>query len=119
MAHVRQALATGRPFRLLSAPGAAATLGVAWWQALAAAAGQPDDILDCGADAGAALEALRAGQRIVVLRGPFAASMTSIAANAGGRILSQAPPAFDLAHRHAPDRLIAWLDAKTVGDRTV
>ncbi len=108
-AHVRLALATGQPFRLLSAPGAASTLGVPWWRSLAEMAGQAEDILDCGVDAAAALAALRAGQRHLVLQGPFTDSVTAIAAAVGAIVLGCPPPAFDLAHHGAARRLASWL----------
>ncbi|MEN0074328.1 MAG: hypothetical protein AAGC69_08095, partial [Paracraurococcus sp.] len=58
---------------LLSAPGAAATLGAPWFLAILAAAraaapGVPHAaVLDCGAAPGLALAALRAGLRDLVL----------------------------------------------------
>jgi len=113
MPHVRLALATGLAFRLLSAPGASGTLGVGWWRALAGAAGRDDDILDCGEDGGAALLALRAGQRTLVLRGPFLAAVTDTAGTFGARVLTERPPALDLAGRGAARRLTDWLAGGT------
>lgn len=105
------------PVTLLSAPGAGVYAGVGWWQALTAAArlAAPDcdvqDILDCGNAAGRALEALRAGQRALVLQAP-AAIFSDLAARAAGQgsvLLDVPPPALDLAEQGAARRLAAWL----------
>src|SRR5271168_4381219 len=68
----RAALAPGLPVTLLSGPGAGGYAGVGWWLALvalAAAGGPvPPNVLDCGEATGRALEAVRAGQRLLVLR---------------------------------------------------
>ena len=71
---LRAGQACGRPVTLLSAEGAAAYAGVGWWRAVVAGAReavpacQATDILDCGEAPGRALEALRAGQKTLVLR---------------------------------------------------
>src|SRR5579875_530165 len=73
LAEARAALAPGLPVTLLSTPGAALVGGCGWWRALvaAAAAERPGliaaDILDCADAPGRALEAMRAGQRLIVL----------------------------------------------------
>jgi hypothetical protein len=119
--HARVALAPGLPVTLLSAPGAALYAGVGWWRSLVAqAAGTgtapPPDILDCGAAPGRALEALRHGQRLLVLSEPdvharIFADIAERAARQGGVLFATAPPALDLAARGASRRLPAWLSA--------
>jgi hypothetical protein len=117
MPDARAACAPGQPLVLLSAPGAAGYAGSLWWIALAAAAraAAPGlivaDILDCGAEAGYALAALRSGQRLLVLAGscPARAAVVSGAAGIGACVLDCAPPALDMAAPDAPSRLAAWL----------
>jgi hypothetical protein len=85
---------------LVSPPGAAAYLGVGFFAALieAARAEFPDvaieAAMDCGADPGHALAALRLGFKTVVLRGhPRArARVTAIAREMGARVLRIPPP---------------------------
>ena len=127
------ALAAGRKLTLLSARNAAVFAGVGWWQALVAtalrrapagmlAAGMVFDVLDCGAAPGRALEALRAGQRLLILRadGEIFADLAARAARQGATLLAERPPALDLvtfepsgpparASARAA-RLAAWLD---------
>jgi hypothetical protein len=113
----RAACAPGRPLVLLSAPGAAGYAGCLWWIALAAAARAQApgligaDILDCGAAAGYALDALRSGQRVLVLAPscPARAAVVSAATGIGATVLDRAPPALDMAAPDAPRRLAAWL----------
>ncbi|WP_439597137.1 hypothetical protein [Falsiroseomonas sp.] len=83
---------------LLSAPGAAGFLGPQAWRALAALAPGFADALCCGAAAGDALAALRAGCRLVVLEGGCAAhaALSLAAAEVGARVLPARPPALDL-----------------------
>ena len=117
MARAALAAAAGRPITLLSGQGAGAYAGVAWWQALMAAAQAetPDadlrHVLDCGQAAGRALEALRAGQTLIVLRtNPLVwADLSARAAGLGCMLLPEAPPALDLAGRGAVRRLAQWL----------
>jgi hypothetical protein len=110
LAHLRLALAQGRPVTLLSAQAAGALGGALWWRALMRQ-GNPamPDILDCGDDAAAALAALREGQRILVLTGPAVQVVTQAAATVGARILRTPPPALDLRLPAASRRLEAWL----------
>ena len=77
--HARAAFAAaaelGVPFTLQSAPGAAAYAGVGFLKAVADeamgdGAGDVVAVIDCGADAGTALAALRAGWARVVFSGP-------------------------------------------------
>ncbi len=119
MAQAALATAAGRPVTLLSGEGAGAYVGVAWWQALVAgAAALPDacfrDVLDCGGAAGRALEALRAGQRLIVLRADPVVwqDLAWRAAAVGATLLADAPPALDLADRRAWRGLDAWLAAE-------
>jgi hypothetical protein len=114
LAQARGALAPRLPVTLLSAPGAALYAGVGWWRALVTAACEgavtPPDILDCADAPGRALEALRHGQRILVLRAPDVFDdITARAAAQGAYVLSAAPPSLDLAARGAERQLFAWL----------
>ncbi len=115
LAHAQKALAPNLPVTLLSAPSAAVYAGAGWWRALIVAAGpNHPDILDCGSAAGRALEALRAGQKRLVLRAPPAIlnEVRAMAGRRGAVILDQAPPSLDLAVPGAGRRLAKWL-----GDR--
>ena len=113
----RAAVAPGRPVTLLSAPGAALFAGCLWWREMIAAARAewPDtpavDILDCADASGLALGALRSGVNRLVLwpDAPGWAAVALIAAEEGGFVLAEAPPALDLARRNAVRRLDAWL----------
>jgi succinyl-CoA synthetase beta subunit len=121
LAQARQALAANRPVTLLSAPGAAIYAGAGWWLALveAAAGGAPPppNFLDCGGAAGRALEALRAGQKHIILQAPEAifAEVSVIAASFDAAVLAVAPPSLDLGRPGAARLLAAWL----AGDHTV
>jgi hypothetical protein len=114
----RAACAPGLPVTLLSAPGAAIYAGVGWWRALIAQAtgadSPPPDILDCADAPGRALEALRHGQRLLVLRASHLharvfADIAERAGRQGGLVFGAAPPALDLAKHGAERRLRAWL----------
>ena len=113
--HARAALAPGLPVTLLSAPAAGAYAGVGWWRALVALAAQggtaPPDILDCGEATGRALEALRAGQRLLIVRAEPAlfGNIADRAAQLGAAVLPEAPPALDLARLGALRHLNAWV----------
>jgi hypothetical protein len=114
VAQARAALAPGLPVTLLSAPGAALFAGVGWWRALIEAAAEhgaaPPDILDCADAPGRALEALRHGQRLLVLHAPaHFADIAERAARQGGAVLASAPASLDLAKRGAERRLYDWL----------
>ncbi len=117
---VRQALAPALPVTLVSAPGAALYAGAAWWLALMAAARTDhpapsfEDILDCGDAPGRAAEALRLGQRRLVLSGISPAILGRVqlmAAALGAEVLPSMPEALDLARPGAGRRLEAWLVA--------
>src|SRR5580698_10322069 len=113
--HARAALAPGLPVTLLSGPAAGSYAGVGWWRALVTLACEgsaaPSDVLDCGESTGRALEALRAGQRLLVLRTEPVQfrDVAERAARGGGNVLAVAPPALDMASRGALRRLEAWL----------
>jgi hypothetical protein len=118
LADARDALALGLPLTLLSAPGAAVYAGVGWWRALIAAARAEHphlvfaDILDCADSPGRAAEAIREGQRQVVLIGtpPLLLERVEVlAAECGATVLTEAPRALDLAPPGARRRLAAWL----------
>ena len=87
---------------LLSAPGAAGSLGCAWFlaitsQAAASHPGVPHRVmLDCADATGHALAALRAGLRWLVLH-PAPPGFATLAAGLGAVVLPRAPPALDLA----------------------
>jgi hypothetical protein len=99
LAQARLAVAAG-PVTLLSAPGAAIYGGCGWWRALVAASGGAGpDILDCGGAPGRAMEALRAGCRLIVLDPavPAWALVAERAAGVGAAVLTVRPAALDLA----------------------
>jgi hypothetical protein len=90
---------------LLSAPGAGGSLGAAWFLALVgrAMAGHPGvpcaAALDCGDSPGHALAALRAGARLLILAPacPAFPAVSAAAAELGGTVWAERPPALDLA----------------------
>jgi len=107
---------------LLSAPGAGSFAGPAWFLAMTtgAARRQPGKAwaaaLDCADAPGAALAALRAGTRIVVLDGacPSFPAVAAAAAEVGATLLPARPAAldlgrFDLRRRDDLARIAAWL----------
>jgi hypothetical protein len=74
-------------------------------------AGGNPDILDCGDAPGRAMEALRAGCRLLVLD-PAVPAWSLVAARAatiGAELLAERPPALDLAKPGALRQLPAWL----------
>jgi hypothetical protein len=115
LGHARVALAAaaarGRPVLLLSGPGAGGYAGALWWRGVVAAAldGRPGlDALDCGDQAGRALEALAAGCGIVVL-GPCP-GFAAVAERGGtAMVLGRRPESLDLAVRGAERFLGEWL----------
>jgi hypothetical protein len=103
-AHARQAMAAAathaRAVRLLSAPGAAAYGGAAWFLACCAeAGGEALAVLDCGPEPGRVLQAMRVGLPAVVFTGTPAMSDTlaGIGRQAGCTLLRARPPALDMA----------------------
>ena len=117
LAHALAALAPGRGVTLLSAPGAAGYAGCGWWRALVeqARARHPAteaaDILDCGEAAGRALEALRIGQKTLILDPACTAcaAVAAAAAECGATLLDRRPESLDLAAPGASRRLAEWL----------
>jgi hypothetical protein len=112
----RAVLVSGRPVTLLSAPGAALAGGVLWWRAVVNAAriAHPGcamiDILDCADAPGAAMAALRAGQRHLVLwPGPAWDRVAGAAHVLGASVLARRPASLDLAERGARRVLAAHL----------
>ncbi len=127
IADARAALAAaadvGRPVILVSAPGAAAYLGAAVFREMVAAAARDmpgadvTAMIDCGEDAGLALNALRHGLTAIRLRAGAAAmaAVADIAAQMGA-IIDPDPegPALDLLDRpDAPAACRAWLQGDT------
>jgi hypothetical protein len=117
-------LAGPRGATLLSAPGAAGSLGPAWFLALVqqAAAAHPTVpchvVLDCADAPGQALAALRAGLRAIVLSPDVAAfpAVAAAAAECGAAIWPARPPALDLGALdlrrpggHGQGKLASWL----------
>lgn len=100
---------------LLSAPGAGAYGGVGWWRSVVTLAGAQagQDILDCGWSVGRALEALRAGQGLLVLRAERRVwtNIAERAANCGASVMERPPPSLDLAKPGALRLLANWLGA--------
>ena len=123
LANARAALATGGPVTLLSGEGAALYAGCLWWQMLLAAARDEfpqvatEDFLDCADGSGQALAAVRIGLRRLVLwpDAPGRTRVAAILAESGGILLSNRPPALDLAQLGAARRLHEWVRA---GSRT-
>ncbi len=118
MAQAALEVAAGRRITLLSGEGAGAYAGVAWWQALVAAAALAPgadlcDVLDCGGAAGRALEALRGGQKLLVLRAAplIWDDIARRASGLGATLLVDPPPSLDMADKRARRGLKAWLVA--------
>jgi hypothetical protein len=125
MARAALALAGPRGVLLLSMPGAAGSLGAAWFLALAEQArdGLPAPpphwpVLDCGDAPGFALAALRAGLRLLVLDPavPAFPAVAAAAAEVGAAVWRERPPALDLGRLDLRDlagrghhRLAEWL----------
>lgn len=120
---VAVACAPGLGLTLLSAPGAAGTLGALWWAALVRGARRAwpslaiADRLDCGTAPGRVREALQCGHRHLVLAPcPAFASLAALVAAQGGSLLEAPPAALDLAQHGAARRLATWLAQDDLGD---
>lgn len=117
LAHALAALEPARGVTLLSAPGAGCYAGCGWWRALVEQARarypatETDDILDCADAAGRALEALRIGQKKLVLDRACTAyaAVAAAAAECGAVLLDRRPESLDLAEPGALRRLTEWL----------
>lgn len=104
LAAAEAAASLGVPVTIVSAPGAAGYAGPLWFAAVIAAArsrfpaAEIGAVLDCGADAGRALAALRAGATRIGLRAPprVAAKIASIARASGAKIERARSRALDL-----------------------
>ena len=111
LAHARAALAAaaeaGVALTLQSAPGAAAYAGPGYLKAIADRAAAEHAgvdvaaVIDCGADAGIAMAALRIGWRTVGFSGPakVRAKLADIAEQMGARLVAdeaESPEALDL-----------------------
>ncbi len=106
--HLRAALAAGRDsgrrIVAVSAPGASAFAGEAWFAALAAEGRTafPDvaftAILDCGDRAGDAVMALKAGANPVIFTGAAlaAARLSALASTLGAGVIDRRPDGVDL-----------------------
>ena len=118
LAHARAALAAaaeaGVALTLQSAPGAAAYAGTGYLKAIADRAAaehanvEVTAVIDCGADAGIAMAALRIGWRTVRFSGPakVRAKLADIAGQMGARLAddeTDAPEALDLLDVADPD----------------
>jgi hypothetical protein len=98
----------------MSPPGAAATLGVGYFRALVDSAAKEhprvaiEAVMDCGADPGYALSALRLGFKHVVLRADARAQarVVDIGRQLGARVTARAPAVTALDQRMtvAPSR---------------
>jgi len=107
--------------RLLSAPGAAAHGGAAWFGEMVAAArahhpgAKAEAVLDCGAEPGLALGAIRAGIEAIRIKtpAPVRARIAAIASAAGCRLVPNTRVrALDLLDARDPQRAAdAWLRA--------
>ncbi len=121
--HALAALSARLPVTLLSGRGAGVYGGVGWWRALvsAARAASPGavapDILDCADAPGAAMAALRGGQRVLVLDpdSPAFAAVRGAAATLGARVLPARPPALALAALGLAASDLAAFDLATSG----
>lgn len=115
------ALAPGLAVTLLSPAGAALSMGAPWWRALVAGArtafpATPAiDLVDCAASTAAALAALRAGLRHIVLAAdaPAHAIAERAAAECAATLFAVRPPALTLPPRPFSPRtraqIRAWL----------
>lgn len=109
---------------LLSPPAAAAWAGPGWFLGLVAAAraARPaipcDAAIDCGAQPGAALAAIRGGAAIVILDGasPAFAAVAAAAAECGAAVWPARPESLDLGgqdlrRRDTRKKIADWLSA--------
>lgn len=110
----RIAAELGRPVTLLSAEGAAAYVGPAWFAEVVAAARRQTPeatvaaYLDCGARPGDALAAFRAGAPGVIFTGraEIADKLAALAEAHGLPFLKARPAALDLLDRPEPEAAV-------------
>ena len=114
------ASALAAPVTLLSAEGAADSVGPLWFSELVAQAraaypaAEVRAILDCGDSPGSAAAALRLGFETIRFggRGRAAEALAAIADQYGATLLSRRPDALDLTDSRAPrEACEAWLRA--------
>lgn len=123
LADARAALAaareSGAPVSVISAPGAAAHAGAAWFDQVIRAAqaeipeAKVNAILDCDDAAGFALGALRAGIKAIrfVGREDVTSRLADIAAASGARLVTEPVETLDLrGHKDPASACRAWLD---------
>ncbi len=113
--------AAGTAVRLLSAPGAAAHGGAAWFNEVVAAArarhpgAEAETVLDCGTEPGLALGAIRAGVEAIRIKAPASvrARIAAMAGAAGCRLVPDTRiQALDLLDARDPQTEVdAWLRA--------
>jgi hypothetical protein len=113
--------AAGTAVCLLSAPGAAAHGGAAWFKEVVDAArdhhpdAEAEAVLDCGGEPGLALGAIRAGIEAIRIKAPapVRARIAAIASAAGCRLVTNARArTLDLLDTRDPQREVAaWLGA--------
>ncbi len=120
-AAVKAAGALGVPVVLISAPMAAAYAGAAYFLEITARAmeeypgARAACVLDCGADAGLALGALRVGCKAVRFTGPGVVrkKIADIAAQMGAQVDNRAYRALDLLEADdAYAACLAWLEER-------
>ena len=108
--HVRAAAAAAAdlniPITLQSAPGAAAYAGVRFLMAVVDEAGVSDAVIDCGADAGTAMTALRAGWKRLVFSGDktMTAKLVDMAGQVGATVSAGGASALDLLDAADPSK---------------
>jgi hypothetical protein len=110
---------TGIAIRLMSAPGAAAQGGAAWFCALTAEAraahplAKAEMVLDCGQEPGLALSAIRAGTKAIRIKAParIREKIAAIATASGSQLITHdRARALDLLDARDPHReASAWL----------
>jgi hypothetical protein len=113
--------ATGTAVRLISAPGAAAYGGAAWFTELVSTArarhpnAEAEAVLDCGAEPGLALGAIRAGVEAIRIKAPAPVRdrIIAMADAAGCRVVANSRArTYDLLDAGDPQKEVAtWLRA--------
>lgn len=100
------------PITLQSAPGAAAHAGVGFLKAVVDEAGTSEAIIDCGADIGTAMAALRAGWTRLVFSGDevMAAKLADMAFQVDATVTTGDPSAATLDLLDVADPLDACRD---------
>ena len=115
LAVLSAAVSRGTPPLLLSAPGCAAREGAPWFLEMVAearrekGAAEARAVVDCGDDAGRAMEALALKPHAIVFHGPekTAAKLAAIAEAGGSALYRRRPPTHELPQ--APAARTAFL----------